>query len=70
MLGVTYLLNKSLEMWVSAGIVGLALLIIGAIVGMAGKSQMQQANFKPDQTIESVKEDKEWASRQIKSVKR
>lgn len=70
MLGVTYLLNKSLEMWLSAGIVGLVLLIIGAIVGMAGKSQMQQANFKPEQTIESVKEDKEWASRQINSVKR
>ena len=70
MLGVTYLLNKSLEMWLSAGIVGLALLIIGAIVGMAGKNQMQQANFKPDQTIESVKEDKEWASRQINSVKK
>lgn len=70
MLGVTYLLNKSLEMWLSAGIVGVALLIIGAIVGMVGKNQMQQANLKPDQTIESVKEDKEWASRQINSVKR
>jgi uncharacterized membrane protein YqjE len=70
MLGVTYLINKSLEMWLSAGIVGLALLIIGGIVGMVGKSQMQQANFVPEQTIDSVKEDKEWASHQINSVKR
>ncbi len=70
MLGVTYLLNKSLEMWLAAGIVGLVLLIIGGIVGMAGKNQMREANFVPEQAIESVKEDKEWASRQINSVKR
>jgi uncharacterized membrane protein YqjE len=70
MLGVTYLLNKSLQMWLAAGIVGIVLLIIGAIVGMVGKNQMQQASFKPEKTIESVKEDKEWASRQINSVKR
>jgi uncharacterized membrane protein YqjE len=70
MLGVTYLLNTSLEMWLSAGIVGVALLLIAAIVGMVGKNRMQEANFKPEQTIESVKEDKEWASRQINSVKR
>lgn len=69
MLGVTYLLNKSLEMWISAGIVGLALLIIGAILGVVGKNQMQEANLVPDKTIESLKEDKEWASHQINSVK-
>lgn len=70
MLGVTYLLNKSLEMWISAGIVGLALLIIGAVIGMIGKNQMQEANMVPDKTIESLKEDKEWASHQINSVKK
>ena len=70
MLGVTYLLNKSVEMWIAAGIVGLVLAIIAAILGMRGKSQMQAANLKPDKTIESLKEDKEWASRQINSVKK
>ena len=70
MLGVTYLLHKSLEMWISAGIVGLALLIIGAIVGVMGKNKMQEANMVPEKTIESLKEDKEWASRQINSVKK
>ena len=70
MLGVTYLLNKSLEMWISAGIVGLVLLVIGAILGMASKNQMQEANMVPDKTIDSLKEDKEWASHQINSVKK
>lgn len=70
MLGVTYLLNKSLEMWISAGIVGLVLLIIGAILGVAGKNKIQEANMVPDKTIDSLKEDKEWASHQINSVKK
>lgn len=70
MLGVTYLLNRSLEMWVSAGIVGLVLLMIGVGVGLAGKNQMQEANMVPDKTIDSLKEDQEWASHQINSVKK
>lgn len=70
MLGVTYLLNKSLEMWISAGIVGLVLLIIGAILGISGKNKIQEANLVPNKTIESLKEDKEWASHQINSVKK
>jgi uncharacterized membrane protein YqjE len=70
MLGVTYLLNKSLEMWIAAGIVGLALLLIGAIVVMAGKNKLSAASLKPTQTIDSLKEDQEWASQQIKSVRK
>jgi len=70
MLGVTYLLNKSLEMWLSAGIVGVVLLIIALIAAMVGKNQLSAANLKPQQTIDSLKEDQEWTSRQIKSVKK
>jgi uncharacterized membrane protein YqjE len=68
MLGVTYLLNKSLEMWISAGIVGVVLLIIGIIAALVGKNTLSAANLKPDKTIDSLKEDQEWANRQIKSV--
>jgi hypothetical protein len=70
MLGVTYLLNKSIEMWLAAGIVGLVLVVIAAIVAMSGKGKLSAANLKPQQTIDSIKENKEWASRQIKSVKK
>jgi uncharacterized membrane protein YqjE len=70
MLGVTYLLNKFIELWMAAGLVGLVLLLIGAFLGMRGKNQMQEANMVPDKAIESLKEDKEWASRQINSVKK
>lgn len=70
MLGVTYLLNKWVEMWIAAGIVGLALLVTAAILAMVGKGQIQDANLAPSKTIESVKEDKEWASHQMQSVKK
>jgi len=68
MLGVTYLLNKSMQMWIAAGLVGVVLLIIGGIAVMVGKNALSAANLKPDKTIESLKEDQEWASHQIKSV--
>lgn len=68
MLGVTYLLNKAVEMWLAAGIVGIALLAIAAIVAMNGKNKLSAANLKPEQTIETMKENKEWANRQIKSA--
>lgn len=70
MLGVTYLLHKSLSMWLSAGIVGVVLLIIGIIAAMAGKKALSVANLKPEQTIDSLKEDQQWANQQIKSVKK
>jgi uncharacterized membrane protein YqjE len=69
MLSLTYLLNKWVEMWIAAGIVGLVLAIIAAILVMSGKNQIADANLTPNKTIESVKEDKEWASRQMKSVR-
>jgi hypothetical protein len=70
MLGVTYLLNKSIEMWLAAGIVGLVLLAIAAAVALSGRSRVRAVNLTPVQTIDSLKENKEWASRQMKSVRK
>lgn len=70
MLGVTYLLNKEIEMWQAAGIVGLALTAIAAICILVGKSRLSAGNFTPEQTIDSLKENREWAKQQINSVKK
>lgn len=70
MLGVTYLLNKSLEMWQAAGIVGAVLALIALLVIMNGKSKLSASNLKPEQTIESLKEDQVWAKQQMNSVKK
>lgn len=70
MLGVTYLLNKALQLWIGAGIVGIVLLLIGALAALAGKNTLRATNLAPTQTIESLKEDQAWAHRQITSVKK
>ncbi len=70
MLAVTYLLDQWMHLWIAAGIVAVALLVIAAILAQSGRSQLKAANLKPEETIETLKEDKEWASQQIKSVKR
>ena len=68
MLGVTHLLSKKLPMWVSASIVGTALVTAAGILGTTGKSQLQSARLEPEQTIESLRETKEAASREASSL--
>lgn len=68
MLGLTTLLAKKLPLWLSATVVGTALASIAAKLGMAGKAQLQSTDLKPEQTIESLRQDKEWASREMSSV--
>jgi len=70
MLGVTYLLNKWMQMWIAALIVGAVLAIIAAIVAMNGRGKLSASNLAPDQTIASLKEDQEWARQQVSSVNR
>ncbi|MDP9472560.1 MAG: phage holin family protein [Chloroflexota bacterium] len=70
LLAVVYLLDKVVQLWIAAGIVGLSVLAIAAILGLVGKNRLSASNLKPEQTIETLKEDKEWASQQINSVKR
>lgn len=70
MLGVTYLLNKAVQMWLAAGIVGAVLAGIAAICVSAGRQRLRASNFTPEQTIDTLKEDREWAKQQISSVKK
>jgi hypothetical protein len=44
----------------SALIVGGALLLVAAVVTLLGMSRLKKRNLKPEQTIEMLREDKEW----------
>jgi hypothetical protein len=68
MLAVTYLLNRWFDDWVSALIVGAVLAVVALILISSGRSTLSAANLKPEQTIATLKEDQEWAKRQINSV--
>lgn len=68
---IIHVVDKALEeLWLSAGIVSLVLLVIGAIVAQQGRSKLQASSLKPDQTIDTLKEDQQWAKTQIDSVKK
>jgi uncharacterized membrane protein YqjE len=69
MFGVAAYLENWLEDWQAMGLVGLVLIILAAIAAMLGKRRLQASAIAPDRTIASLKEDKEWASQQVKSVR-
>lgn len=69
MLGVAVYLEKWLDDWQALGLVGLILLIIAAIAAITGRNHLRASAMTPERTVESLKEDKEWASQQVKSIR-
>lgn len=52
--------------WLSALIVGVVIAGIGYFVLQRGIDKLKQSSLAPKQTIESLKEDAEWAKRQTR----
>jgi hypothetical protein len=64
-------LDGAMPNWLAALIVALAYAAIAAVLYYMGKERVQEAGpLVPEQTIETVKEDVEWAKTQIGSDKR
>lgn len=59
-----WLLDKPLDVWLAALIVTLLWAILGAVLFMIGKKKLAEVNPKPEQTIETLKEDKQWVQAQ------
>lgn len=65
------LLAEGLADWGAALIVAGALLVLAAVLALVGRKKLRQATPPvPEQTVETVKEDVEWAKTQISSAKR
>jgi hypothetical protein len=57
--------------WLSALVVGVVLAGTALVLGMSGKERVEQAGAPvPEQTIETVKEDVEWAKTRATSARR
>jgi uncharacterized membrane protein YqjE len=54
-----------LPVWGAALIVAALCLIFGAILMGAGASAMKRQSLKPEQTIQTLKEDAQWAKQQV-----
>jgi len=65
------LLDGALANWLAALIVGVVLAAIAAVLALQGKKKVQAAAPPvPEQTVETVKEDVEWAKTQTRSAQK
>jgi uncharacterized membrane protein YqjE len=56
--------------WLSALIVGLLFTIIGGGLAYSNLNSLRASELKPEQTIDSLKEDKQWIQHEIRDAKR
>jgi hypothetical protein len=63
-------LNAIMPAWLAALLVALVYGAIAAVLALRGRDRVKQATpLVPEQTIETVKEDVEWAKTQMRSEK-
>ncbi|HKO38581.1 MAG TPA: phage holin family protein [Solirubrobacterales bacterium] len=67
---VLALLDKAMDFWVAALIVTVLYGAIAAVLAMSGRDRVKQATPPAEQTVETVKEDVQWAKSQAKSARR
>lgn len=64
-------ISVALPLWLSALIVTVMWAAVTAVLALAGKNKIQNARpLVPEQTIQNVKEDVEWAQSGLRSGKR
>jgi len=61
-----FLLNGGMSLWVSALIVGIVVIVVGVILLMSGRGALARMSVVPEKTVESMKENTEWAKEQVK----
>jgi xanthine/uracil permease len=59
------LIDAGWDPWVSALVVGLVVVAIGAVLVLRARESLKPANLAPQKTVETLKEDAEWAKEQI-----
>jgi uncharacterized membrane protein YqjE len=65
------LLDKAMDLWVAALIVTLVYGAVAAVLAMRGRDRVKKGMPPaPEQTVETVKEDVQWAKSQAKSARR
>lgn len=64
LLTAVWALATQVDRWLAALIVAVVVTVVAGILAMVGKKRLDEFNPKPEQTIESVKEDIEWVKQQ------
>jgi uncharacterized membrane protein YqjE len=67
---IILLLDATMPAWLAALIVAAVYAAVAAVLAMRGRAKVKQATPPvPEQTVETVKEDVEWAKTQMRSGK-
>ncbi|HET8954105.1 MAG TPA: phage holin family protein [Solirubrobacterales bacterium] len=68
---IVALLDKAMDLWVAALIVTVVYGAIAAVLAIKGRDRVKKGMPPaPEQTVETVKEDVQWAKNQAKSARR
>ena len=59
------LIEAGWDAWLSALVVGLVVVALGAILVLRARESLKPANLAPRRTLETLKEDQEWAKEPI-----
>ena len=59
------LIESGWDAWLSALVVGVVVVAIGAILVLRARESLKPANLAPQKTVETLKEDAAWAKEQI-----
>lgn len=65
LIAIAILLGAIMPYWLSALIVGVVVLIIGAVMANSGKNKLANLNVVPEKTVATLKEDARWAKEQL-----
>jgi hypothetical protein len=60
------LVSIGLTAWVAALVVAIVVGVIGAVLVQRGRAGIEHADFTPRQTIETLREDADWAKERVK----
>ena len=61
------LVAAGLEPWLAALLVGAVVAVVGAVLVQRGLGALKREELAPRQTVETLKEDAQWAKDQVKS---
>jgi uncharacterized membrane protein YqjE len=67
---VILLLDKGMEAWLAALTVAAIYAAVAVVLAIFGKDRVREATPPAEQTIETVKEDVQWAKSQARSARR
>jgi uncharacterized membrane protein YqjE len=67
MAAVIILLANVMPWWAAALVVAVVVGIVGAVLVSKAVSALKEIDLRPQQTVETLKEDAQWAKQQIKS---